>query len=835
MAMVVTPAIPDILGVQIADRDAVYKAENFTPIKSSLETLIGSADFYQKVVEQFGEVSGNIQLNIGLDGKVKVKRAGETAWHEITLNEGQSHAEKIQLYSKTALKALNGNEDFVDGIQKTDFKQTYKKLKKPVEPRENTKTQPKQATQALQPKGISGNNNNCWIKALTQMLNLNPVLREKVVEKCFGKDHPIAKYGEIPADQLRKAVIDAAPEDRKKEFSGTRQCDPGEALMILLGESSTAGFSTDVTVTNTVTVYDKDPKDPSALPLDTQQVEGTRESTYLLPLNMSNGKTKFTDILSDYFTTTHLPKEAPTYGDTQHRVTQEDRRFKTPPKQMMFQLNRFEKDPKTGVYHKNDQEIDVPLEIDVKAHTKDGKEHKMTLQSFIVHKGSIDSGHYYNYTKVDGQWYCINEMEVTPVSKEHVKEAAKNAYLVYYEAAKTESKKATESVKKFALSAIKNYKLLLEVLSGKHSEELQKSTTKGKGLRKLLIESFYDLFPTEQERTKILREIGKNELRFHKNDPKKQLEAGLSAVKKDPSKLISYFKKDKVEKRLLESSALLQDIEAAEGNSPYKEVLKDLKDYSKFREAFLAQYLSLNRAINEPDKEKALEKTFKDIFGNQIDQIKRFIEKHDNLKTTLEDVKGFTTIGQFIEYFKAQGNQASYTLLKNAFKAESDKFYEFLLAVTKKMDLDLQEDDALVDLAKDSSLFDAIFFNSDKSDELVGKATLEKAFDQMMNALGFRVRQKSGTTDRNDSYLSPDVGATGDAYKTELIIKMSQWLHEDSLHFGKICQMLKTLKLRGMTDDIQRFKDALQSLKTRAPGLAEAIDQLEILMTQAGI
>ncbi|CAI2366174.1 unnamed protein product [Moneuplotes crassus] len=55
-----------------------------------------------------------------------------------------------------------------------------------------------------------------------------------------------------------------------------------------------------------------------------------------------------------------------------------------------------------------------------------------TLQSFIFHMGSLDSGHYFSLCKVGESWYKCNDERVTKVDPENLEGYKDNAYILIY-------------------------------------------------------------------------------------------------------------------------------------------------------------------------------------------------------------------------------------------------------------------------------------------------------------------------------------------------------------------------------------------------------------------
>ncbi|ELP91998.1 hypothetical protein EIN_387120 [Entamoeba invadens IP1] len=56
---------------------------------------------------------------------------------------------------------------------------------------------------------------------------------------------------------------------------------------------------------------------------------------------------------------------------------------------------------------------------------------KYTLTSVVNHRGSLNGGHYYTYSKCGEFWYIFNDDVVTKINENHV--VSNYAFLLFYE------------------------------------------------------------------------------------------------------------------------------------------------------------------------------------------------------------------------------------------------------------------------------------------------------------------------------------------------------------------------------------------------------------------
>ena len=93
------------------------------------------------------------------------------------------------------------------------------------------------------------------------------------------------------------------------------------------------------------------------------------------------------------------------------------------PRVVLIQLKRFER--KNNKLLKLDTFVRVPL-----SNFSIGNQ-TFSLKSVINHIGSPNSGHYSANTKINNQWYTLNDHVVTPIDNNEV--INKDAYLLFYE------------------------------------------------------------------------------------------------------------------------------------------------------------------------------------------------------------------------------------------------------------------------------------------------------------------------------------------------------------------------------------------------------------------
>lgn len=76
--------------------------------------------------------------------------------------------------------------------------------------------------------------------------------------------------------------------------------------------------------------------------------------------------------------------------------------------------------------------VNVPLKLTLEKKHGLKEKSEYNLDSFIVHIGSIDGGHYKAYVQKKGRWFECNDSLVSSVSEEDAIAAARQAYMVHY-------------------------------------------------------------------------------------------------------------------------------------------------------------------------------------------------------------------------------------------------------------------------------------------------------------------------------------------------------------------------------------------------------------------
>mmetsp|Transcript_33461 Transcript_33461/g.54364 ORF Transcript_33461/g.54364 Transcript_33461/m.54364 type:complete len:134 (+) Transcript_33461:493-894(+) len=119
------------------------------------------------------------------------------------------------------------------------------------------------------------------------------------------------------------------------------------------------------------------------------------------------------------------------------------------PPTLTFQLKRFCQQPSTKRWYKNKSHISFPLDgLDLSAFSKQ-QQTKMAIEkngektgssfsypqlydlySVIVHKGTLENGHYICYIRKKSQWYKCDDSIVMMTTKHEVLES--EAYLLFY-------------------------------------------------------------------------------------------------------------------------------------------------------------------------------------------------------------------------------------------------------------------------------------------------------------------------------------------------------------------------------------------------------------------
>ena len=109
---------------------------------------------------------------------------------------------------------------------------------------------------------------------------------------------------------------------------------------------------------------------------------------------------------------------------------------------LFIQLKRFDYSIETYVRNKINQYYQFEDEIDFKQYLKvsnENQETRYTLKGVVIHQGDADYGHYYSYLHEDNHWICLNDKNVSIVTKQIMNNEAfgneenTSAYILLYE------------------------------------------------------------------------------------------------------------------------------------------------------------------------------------------------------------------------------------------------------------------------------------------------------------------------------------------------------------------------------------------------------------------
>lgn len=165
----------------------------------------------------------------------------------------------------------------------------------------------------------------------------------------------------------------------------------------------------------------------------------TYSTNQLNHLKLPIGEIKdFQTLLENYFEENEESLE-PSVMPTEPKIEAKyslTRYYQEEPSSLILHLKRFYfKDGKSHKINSEIQGIPARLKLPYKALNGKDPEKELELQSFIVHLGkSLDSGHYICYRKVEGNWHLFDDGNPPRrLSEEMALEAAKDAYLIFYD------------------------------------------------------------------------------------------------------------------------------------------------------------------------------------------------------------------------------------------------------------------------------------------------------------------------------------------------------------------------------------------------------------------
>ncbi len=109
--------------------------------------------------------------------------------------------------------------------------------------------------------------------------------------------------------------------------------------------------------------------------------------------------------------------------------------FQTAPNAMVVQLKRFLQADVAGRFQgvKNSDLVDIPSQLDLSPDLiEDGSQGSYKCDMFVVHLGTVNSGHYYTMVKAAGLWWMCDGSRVQEVTERQALAELPSAYLVHY-------------------------------------------------------------------------------------------------------------------------------------------------------------------------------------------------------------------------------------------------------------------------------------------------------------------------------------------------------------------------------------------------------------------
>lgn len=229
-------------------------------------------------------------------------------------------------------------------------------------------------------------------------------------------------------EELGKIV--AKNSERVSEFiQGSAQEDAPEFLRPIfenLFANNTTSVST-ITITNNPNNYNKPEPKTEILPLpEIEFPTGNNEVNFSAMIKAFNKEESLIqgsfDKDDNRYTATKKNSGAEERVAAKKKLTinvPEDR------SELVFATKRFNYNPETNAASK------ITRDVNFDSQTFNGKKYEIT--AFILHSGSLSSGHYTAYIKeIDGKWYCYDDSNRSEVSGKNLEDAKKQAYVVKY-------------------------------------------------------------------------------------------------------------------------------------------------------------------------------------------------------------------------------------------------------------------------------------------------------------------------------------------------------------------------------------------------------------------
>jgi ubiquitin C-terminal hydrolase len=263
------------------------------------------------------------------------------------------------------------------------------------------------------PRGIPNQGNTCFAASLVQMIANSPQLK-KGFRDMYQELIRTGNSNKKEAESIGKIVEVLGQYERKEGIQIG-------SLHSIFGENNDQQDATELL--NKV-IPDNIPesigiKIPEFSPSRKEYVEGPLKFPMLIvKAPPSGGRTHLLKAL--FFT------QMQQYGDTESKHSGDFREGET------HSINRLIKAPEIFIFSLvGKREIEIPLIFEFPNYLLDNSP-EYTLQSFLVHLGNGEEGHYIAYVMKDNKFYRLNDGRVESISQKQYLEAAQKAYLVNY-------------------------------------------------------------------------------------------------------------------------------------------------------------------------------------------------------------------------------------------------------------------------------------------------------------------------------------------------------------------------------------------------------------------
>lgn len=305
----------------------------------------------------------------------------------------------------------------------------------------------------LPPVGFANTASNCWansllhliwavpayLKAYTALADIfsrrNLIISQKLKNVLTEYDECLAEQWTVPKEvsqEFREAI--SLMSKGKISDNPRHQCDPHDALMVLLSTYQELANTTDSTI------FCKLQKTKAYIPLSecepcvsknayTMMPEGNliKETEFCASLDFElpqTGKITFNELKDNYFNNPNAILSDSAFFQVNNetkqsfRLIEERQKLTTIPEQFLITLKRFgtSEDGRLVKIYTNPE---MPLTFDLNPiETEENKKQTYELVSFIEHSGNYEGGHYVHYQKInDNQWIRLDDGHRTLRSK----------------------------------------------------------------------------------------------------------------------------------------------------------------------------------------------------------------------------------------------------------------------------------------------------------------------------------------------------------------------------------------------------------------------------------